>query len=117
MRVCGLSDVSGILLRKRKQTRGCNGISPSLGITACLLCHAAESAFSGLVLDVLADLLQELETPVVVPLLPKETAPKLAKWPNPVFIVDDRSFVIVLKKSRLAPCLVFHCDCGTHRAL
>ncbi|AOX18867.1 hypothetical protein A0U89_16200 (plasmid) [Kozakia baliensis] len=57
---------------------------------ACLFCHAAESAFSGLVLDVLAD----LGTPVVVPLLPKETAPKLAKWPNPVFIVDDRSFVI-----------------------
>lgn len=51
----------------------------------------------------LADLLQELETSVVLPLLPKETAPKLAKWPNPMFIVDDRSFVMAAEFIAAAP--------------
>ncbi|WP_406240282.1 CcdB family protein, partial (plasmid) [Acetobacter orientalis] len=41
------------------------------------------------VLDVQADLLYELGTRIVVPLLLQKVAPKPAKRLNPVFVIDD----------------------------
>lgn len=41
------------------------------------------------VLDVQANLLDELGTRIVVPLLSQKVAPKPAKRLNPVFVVDD----------------------------
>ena len=43
---------------------------------------------SSYVLDVQADLLQELGTRVVVPLLPPDRAPKPARGLNPAFDID-----------------------------
>lgn len=44
----------------------------------------------GYVLDVQADLLQDLDTRVVVPLLPPEVAPKPARELNPAFEIDGQ---------------------------
>lgn len=49
----------------------------------------------GLVLDVQADVLDELKTRVVIPLLPLETAPKPAKRLNPVFEISGVRYVLV----------------------
>lgn len=48
-----------------------------------------------LVLDVQADLLDVLNTRVVVPLLPKMKAPAPAQYLNPVFLIDGAEFVMV----------------------
>jgi toxin CcdB len=45
---------------------------------------------TGFVLDVQADLLNELATRVVVPLLPQDTAPKPARGLNRAFEIDGR---------------------------
>ncbi|GBQ99375.1 CcdB-like toxin protein [Acetobacter nitrogenifigens DSM 23921 = NBRC 105050] len=55
------------------------------------------------VLDVQADLLEALGTRVVVPLLPKESAPKSAQGLNPVFVADGRSRVMVTQFMASAP--------------
>ncbi|MEP3047173.1 MAG: CcdB family protein [Roseibium sp.] len=47
-----------------------------------------------LVLDVQADLLDSLNTRVVVPLMPKDEAPAPAKFLNPVFNWDGEEFVM-----------------------
>lgn len=48
-------------------------------------------------LDVQADLLQELGTRVVVPLLPIEAAPKPAKQLNPLFFIDGHQHVMMVQ--------------------
>jgi len=52
-------------------------------------------AGDGLLLDVQTDLLSDLNTRVVVPLLPKPRAPKPATRLNPVFDIDGQAFVMV----------------------
>ena len=47
------------------------------------------------VLDVQADLLDELGTRIVVSLLSHKVAPQPAKRLNPVFIIDNQSFVMM----------------------
>ena len=49
----------------------------------------------GFLLDVQTDLLSDLNTRVVVPLLPKSRAPKPATRLNPVFDIDGHSVVMV----------------------
>jgi toxin CcdB len=49
----------------------------------------------GLVLDVQADLLDHLNTRVVVPLMDEATAPKQATKLNPVFAIGSREMVMV----------------------
>lgn len=49
----------------------------------------------GYLLDVQAELLEELNTRVVAPLLPLDRAPKPAKRLNPVFDIRGQSFVMV----------------------
>lgn len=51
--------------------------------------------FDGLVVDVQADILEPLNTRMVVPLLPLGLAPKPAKRLNPIFEVDGTDFVLV----------------------
>jgi len=48
----------------------------------------------GYLLDVQADLLDHLNTRVVVPLLAQETAPKPARRLNPVFEIGGASYVM-----------------------
>ena len=54
----------------------------------------ANPAGSGYLLDVQADLLDGLNTRVVVPLLPAESAPKPARRLNPVFAVKGAPYVM-----------------------
>jgi len=49
----------------------------------------------GYLLDVQANLMSELNTHVVVPLMPRNTAPKPAGRLNPVFQIDGKAFVMV----------------------
>lgn len=48
----------------------------------------------GLVLDVQADLLDNLNTRVVIPLLPRDSAPLPARGLNPVFEIGARDYVL-----------------------
>lgn len=48
----------------------------------------------GYLLDVQANLLNHLNTCVVVPLLPLDTAPKPAKVFNPIFEIDGASYLM-----------------------
>ncbi|WP_371229738.1 CcdB family protein [Roseovarius sp. 2305UL8-3] len=56
--------------------------------------HAFPSG-DGLLLDVQAELLDHLITRVVVPLLPKATAPQPAARLNPVFEINGEAYVMV----------------------
>ncbi|MEO1109844.1 MAG: CcdB family protein [Pseudomonadota bacterium] len=47
-----------------------------------------------LVVDVQADLLEELRTRIVIPLLKFDQAPKPAKYLNPVFEIDAQQYVL-----------------------
>ncbi len=49
----------------------------------------------GYVLDVQADLLRDLDTRVVVPLLPPEQAPKPASGLNPAFEIDGQTHLML----------------------
>ena len=49
----------------------------------------------GFLLDVQTDLLSDLNTRVVVPLLPKTSSPKPATRLNPTFEVDGKDFIMV----------------------
>jgi len=49
----------------------------------------------GLVLDCQADLLSDLNTRFVVPLLPLDEAPRPARQLNPVFVIEGRDHVMV----------------------
>lgn len=50
---------------------------------------------TGYVLDVQADVLHELNTRIVVPLLPSAQAPLPAKRLNPVFAIGDEPHTMV----------------------
>jgi toxin CcdB len=62
---------------------------------------------SGLVIDCQSDLLSDLNTRVVVPLIPLERAPKPARRFNPVFSIDgaehvmDTQFVSAVERRQL----------------
>jgi toxin CcdB len=49
----------------------------------------------GYLLDVQSDLLERLDTKVVVPLLPPDMAPLPARRLNPVFTIDGKNHVMV----------------------
>ena len=44
-------------------------------------------------LDVQSDLISDLNTRIIVPLLPEGAAPKPAKRLNPVFAIDGKSYI------------------------
>lgn len=48
-----------------------------------------------LVLDIQTDLLGGFDSRIVVPLMPPEVAPVPHKRLNPIFVVDDRPYVMV----------------------
>jgi len=49
---------------------------------------------AGYLLDVQSDLLNGLNTRVVVPILPKDSAPKPAQRLNPVFNINGETFIM-----------------------
>lgn len=57
----------------------------------------------GLAIDVQADLLAQLNTRVVVPLMPVESAPVPAKTLNPRFEVDGRAYIMVTQYLAAVP--------------
>jgi len=58
---------------------------------------------AGYLLDVQSDLLSGLNTRVVVPLLPKSSAPFPAQGLNPVFTVDGQELVMVTQYMAAVP--------------
>ena len=50
---------------------------------------------AGLLLDVQADLMRELNTRIVVPLMRRRDAPKPAGRLNPIFEIEDAEYVMV----------------------
>lgn len=57
----------------------------------------------GYLLDVQTDLLQELNTRVVVPLLPKANAPQPAQRLNPLLKVEDQAVVMTTQYLAAVP--------------
>lgn len=57
----------------------------------------------GVLLNVQSDLLGDLNTRVVVPLLPEATAPKPARRLNPVFEINGARFVMVTQFMAAVP--------------
>ena len=57
----------------------------------------------GYVVDVQADLLDRLQTRVVVPLLPLADAPKPAKRLNPVFVIEGHDHAMVTQYIATVP--------------
>lgn len=51
-------------------------------------------ASGGLVLDVQSDILEPLNTRIVVPLMPLDAAPAPAKRLNPIFDIDGARYVL-----------------------
>jgi toxin CcdB len=60
---------------------------------ACFDMHAQESG--GYLLDIQANLLSDLSTRVVIPLLPRDQAPKPARTLNPEFDIDGAPHFMV----------------------
>jgi toxin CcdB len=58
---------------------------------------------NGFLLDCQADLLSDLNTRFVVPLLPVEEAPKPAARLNPVFDIQGESYVMVTQFAAAVP--------------
>lgn len=57
----------------------------------------------GLLLDVQADLLDALNTRMIVPLIAKSTAPTPAKRLNPVFTIDGHEYVMMTQFMAAVP--------------
>ena len=57
----------------------------------------------GYLLDVQADLLDGLNTRMVVPLMPLETAPKPAERLNPLFTIEGSEYVMVTQFMAAVP--------------
>ena len=57
----------------------------------------------GYLLDVQTDLLSDLNTRVVVPLLPRSKAPRAASRLNPIFDVNGAQFVMVTQFMAAVP--------------
>jgi toxin CcdB len=55
------------------------------------------SGSTGLLLDVQTNLLAGLNTRVVVPLLPLDTAPKAAKRLNPIFDIENQPYLMAIQ--------------------
>ena len=58
----------------------------------------------GLVLDCQSELLQQLDTRFVAPLIPQEDAPAPAQRLNPTFVIEGRRFVMVTQFAAAAHC-------------
>ena len=61
---------------------------------------------SGCLLDVQADLLDSLNTRVVVPLMPVSAGPVPAKRLNPVFDIQSKRYVMVAQFLSAVPCAI-----------
>jgi toxin CcdB len=70
------------------------------------------SGNEGFVLDVQSDLLSDIDTRVVVPLLPVGEAPPVAARLNPVFTVEGRDHVMVTQALAAVPGGELSTPCG-----
>ncbi|WP_027390310.1 CcdB family protein [Chrysiogenes arsenatis] len=61
---------------------------------------------SGYMLDVQADLLDHLNTRVVIPLLPRNQSPKAAQRLNPVFVIAGEEVVMMTQFIATVPCRI-----------
>jgi toxin CcdB len=70
----------------------------------------------GYLLDVQTDLLDGLNTRVVVPLLPKEQAPSPAQRLNPTFEIEGASFVMMTQYLSAVPASLLDAPAGSLEA-
>lgn len=70
--------------------------------------YVRPGAVAGYVLDVQADVLNGLNTRIVVPLLPFGKAPIPAKQLNPVFEIGAEPHVMVTQFLAAIPCALLH---------
>jgi toxin CcdB len=68
---------------------------------------------SGYLLDVQSDLLADLNTRIVVPLLPRDNAPRPAAILNPVFDIDGTPCVMVTQFLSAVPASLLRNGVGT----
>ncbi len=68
---------------------------------------------AGYLLDVQADLLEELNTRIVVPLLPSATAPAPARILNPIFEISGVSHVMVTQFLSAVPAAILKRPTGS----
>ena len=68
---------------------------------------------NGFLLDIQTDLLSDLNTRVVVPLLPKSSAPKPATRLNPIFEIEGQWVVMVTQFLAAVPTGVLKSPVGT----
>tara|TARA_R110002096_G_scaffold50971_1_gene133403 strand:+ start:513 stop:812 length:300 start_codon:yes stop_codon:yes gene_type:complete len=66
----------------------------------------------GYLLDVQTDLLCDLNTRVVIPLLPTSRAPKPARRLNPIFDLDDEPVVMVTQFMAAVPTVILKTSVG-----
>ncbi|UWQ86152.1 CcdB family protein [Leisingera caerulea] len=64
----------------------------------------ADAENAGYLLDVQADLLESLNTRIVVPLIAVRTAPAPARRLNPVFSIQSGQYVMVTQFLSAVPC-------------
>jgi toxin CcdB len=68
----------------------------------------------GYVVDVQSRLLDELSTRVVIPLIPKATAPAIpVKTLNPLFSIDDGEYVLMTQNMAAVPNAQLRISVGT----
>ena len=72
----------------------------------------ANPSGDGFLLDVQTDLLSDLNTRVVVPLLPTSSAPKPATRLNPVFDFEGQSVVMVTQFMAAVPTSILRISVG-----
>lgn len=68
---------------------------------------------AGYLLDVQSDLLDALNTRVVVPLMTKSDAPKPAEYLNPIFKVDSEEVVMVTQFLAAVPARILKAPVAT----
>ena len=67
---------------------------------------------SGYLLDVQADLLTDLNTRIVVPLMPLDKAPKPAKRLNPVFEIEGKQVMMATQFLAAVPARILKTPAG-----
>ena len=69
----------------------------------------------GALLNVQSDLLEDFNTRLVVPLMPRDQAPDPARYLNPIFQIDDSELVMVTQFMATVPAKILRRRIGSLR--
>ncbi|MCV3273961.1 CcdB family protein [Roseobacter sinensis] len=71
---------------------------------------------TGYIIDLQSDLLSALNTRVVAPLMPRDSAPQPAQWLNPMFEIEGQSVILVTQFMAAVPCTLLRTPVATLEA-